>query len=204
MHFPKSVSKLVKKPLFINPGRLFRILTIITLSLLLLAQLVLTTPGIRAVLTYTDKFEGLYGNSQTQSSTLGEITLTLQGVEPASDIEILQNGQPIAIFYEAEINITVSDNSVIEIDGRKVKTPFSVRVSKLSPNIEAEDIPQIVHVNSDSLMEGFLLNNYCNKYRFRCIIFKNRGVSLEKISQIVIDGLGSGKSTIFQINRKKV
>ena len=79
MHFPKSVSKLVKKPLFINPGRLFRILTIITLSLLLLAQLVLTTPGIRAVLTYTDKFEGLYGNSQTQSSTLGEITLTLQG-----------------------------------------------------------------------------------------------------------------------------
>jgi hypothetical protein len=154
MHFPKSVSKLVKKPLFINPGRLFRILTIITLSLLLLAQLVLTTPGIRAVLTYTDKFEGLYGNSQTQSSTLGEITLTLQGVEPASDIEILQNGQPIAIFYEAEINITVSDNSVIEIDGRKVKTPFSVRVSKLSPNIEAEDIPQIVHVNSDISLIG--------------------------------------------------
>jgi hypothetical protein len=154
MHFPKSVSKLVKKPLFINPGRLFRILTIITLSLLLLAQLVITTPGIRAVLTYTDKFEGLYGNSQTQSSTLGEITLTLQGVEPASDIEILQNGQPIAIFYEAEINITVSDNSVIEIDGRKVKTPFSVRVSKLSPNIEAEDIPQIVHVNSDISLIG--------------------------------------------------
>jgi hypothetical protein len=154
MHFPNSVSKLVKKPLFINPGRLFRILTIITLSLLLLAQLVLTTPGIRAVLTYTDKFEGLYGNSQTQSSTLGEITLTLQGVEPASDIEILQNGQPIAIFYEAEINITVSDNSVIEIDGRKVKTPFSVRVSKLSPNIEAEDIPQIVHVNSDISLIG--------------------------------------------------
>jgi hypothetical protein len=149
-----QLRKLFKRPIVINVSKAYRSLLAIVLSLLLLSQFVLTTPGVRAVLTYIDKFEGIYANSQAARPTLVEITLLLVDAQPSADIEILQNGQPIAIFYEREISITVSDNSVIEIDGRKVKNPFSVKVINIPSDIEAENIEETVVVNSNISLIG--------------------------------------------------
>lgn len=144
---------LKNKPIFINLSRTYKISMFILVGLLLLSQLVLTTPGARAVLTYIDKFEGAYVSS-VNTGRLGEITLSLVGIEPVSDIEILQNGQPIAIFYEKEVKITVSDNSVIEIDGRNVKTPFTVEIKGITSNIDIENNVTSIEVNSNISLIG--------------------------------------------------
>lgn len=142
------------KLIIFNINKFYRNLLLLLLSILLLSQLVLTLPGGRAVLTDADNFEGIYKNGENPSATLAEITLTLIDAQPGSDIEILQNGQPIAIFYNENIKVTVSDNSVLEIDGRRVNKPFSVSVSGIPSNIDAENITDIVHVNSNISLIG--------------------------------------------------
>lgn len=141
------------KPIYINLTKTYKATMYVLVAVLLMVQLALTTPGARAVLTFTDKFEGVM-KSDSDKSSLGEITLSLVDLEPVSDIEILQNGQPIAMFYDKEIKITVSDNSVIEIDGRRVKTPFAVEISGVSSNIEIEGKTTYVNVNSNISLIG--------------------------------------------------
>ena len=119
-----------KKPIYINLSKAYKITIFILTAVLLIAQLALTTPGARVVLTYIDKFEGVYTNAENYSSKLGELKLILEGINPSADIEVLQNGKTIAFFYDNAITITVSDNSVIEIDGRDISEPFVVRVEK--------------------------------------------------------------------------
>ncbi|OQB15904.1 MAG: hypothetical protein BWY15_00030 [Firmicutes bacterium ADurb.Bin193] len=142
-----------KKPVVINLGKLYRVAMFVLIPVLLATQLALTTPGYRAVLTFIDKFEGAY-SSENERSALGELTLTLEGTEPSPDIEILQNGQPVSVFYDKTITITVSDNSVIEIDGRKIKTPFFVVITAVSENIEIENNPDILEVKSNICYVG--------------------------------------------------
>jgi hypothetical protein len=131
----------------INVRKLYRAAMAVLVSALLLAQLALTTPGARTVLTFIDRFEG--GGVADSAGTLAELTLSLIGAEPAPEIEILQNGQPVAVFYDREIKITVSDNSVIEIDGRKIKKPFTVEITAVSPNAALENNTASVAVNSN-------------------------------------------------------
>lgn len=141
-----------KRIVFINLSKVYKISMYVLVAALLVTQLALTTPGARAVLTFIDKFEGVLSTEGT--STLGEITLTLIDAEPTSEILVLQNGRPIAMFYDREIKITVSDNSVIEIDARKVKTPFAVEISNISSNIEIENNVTYIEVCSDISLVG--------------------------------------------------
>ncbi|MCK9479691.1 MAG: hypothetical protein M0R40_09395 [Firmicutes bacterium] len=151
-----QISSRLKKYILIifNINKVYRVLLFVFVSALLISQLALTLPAGRAVLTNTDNFEGIYKNGENQPSTLAEITLTLVDAQPCPDIEILQNGQPIAIFYEEKIKVTVSDNSVLEIDGRRVNKPFSVVVSDIPSNIDIENIANIAQVNSDISLIG--------------------------------------------------
>ena len=120
---------------------------------MLISQLALTTPNARVLLTTIDKDEDVSVSSNQDSIRLGEITLRLNGIHPSDDIKILQNGEPIAVFYDKEIKITVADNSVIEIDGSKIKQEFYIDILNISNNIKFENVSQI-KVNSNIAMVG--------------------------------------------------
>lgn len=143
-----------KKPIFINLSKVYKIFLFALTAILLITQLALTTPGARTVLTYIDRFEGVYTNAENYAPSLGELKLVLEGVNPSSEIEVLQNGKAIAFFYDDTINITVSDNSVIEIDGTSVLEPFNVRINKVTENIKIENDPDSVQINSNISLLG--------------------------------------------------
>mgnify|MGYP000887719318 CR=1 FL=1 len=142
--------------IFLNIHKAYKAVMLVLTVVLLFVQLALTNPNGRSVLTFIDKYEG--GLSlDSNVSQLGEIKLSLVGAEPSAHIEILQNGQPIAYFYDTQITITVSDNSVIEIDGRRVKESFSVEITEMTPNIQIENAATVAEVNSNIAPIGRVL-----------------------------------------------
>ncbi|NLB82507.1 MAG: hypothetical protein GX800_13070 [Clostridiaceae bacterium] len=154
MREPKCKGFRHRKAIIFNVNKIYLNILIIVLSALMLSQFVLTFPNARAVFTNTERFESLYKNADDSTSSLAELTLLLTGTEPTSDIEFMQNGQPIAVFYDRKITVTVSDNSVLEIDGTRVKDPFSVQIIEMSSNIDAESISSSVNVNSNISFVG--------------------------------------------------
>ena len=105
---------------------------------LLVSQLGLTVPAVRTTLTNVSDYEDAMGQTE-DNSQLGEITLSLHGVNANADIKVLQNGDAIAFFLQDTINVTVRNNSLIEIDGTKVKDNFSVTIASQSQNISFSD-----------------------------------------------------------------
>jgi len=136
-----------------NLSNIFNSLLFLFIAIMLISQLALTTPNARFLLTTVDKDEDVSVSSNQDSIRLGEITLKLNGIQPSDEIKILQNGEPIAVFYDKEIKITVADNSVIEIDGSKIKQEFYVDILNISDNIKLENISQI-RVKSNIAMIG--------------------------------------------------
>ncbi|MDR0930372.1 MAG: hypothetical protein LBM38_01300 [Clostridiales bacterium] len=71
------------------------------------------------LLVFPEGRDALYSRAENVGNAnniaLGELTLALNG-EPSDNIKVLQNGKVIALFNKPTITITVSDNSVIEID----------------------------------------------------------------------------------------
>jgi len=137
----------------LNLSNIFNSLLFVFITIMLISQLALTTPNARVLLTTIDKDEDVSVSSNQDSIRLGEITLRLNGIHPSDDIKILQNGEPIAVFYDKEIKITVADNSVIEIDGSKIKQEFYIDILNISNNIKFENVSQI-KVNSNIAMVG--------------------------------------------------
>ncbi len=138
--------------IYINVHKTYRLVMTALVAALLLTQLALTSPAARSALTFTDRLEGVSGDGR--ASMLGEIKLTLVGAAPSSEIEVLQNGQTIAFFFDREVTLTVSDNSVIEIDGRASKEPFVVNVHTVSPNITIENSVTAAEVRSNIALIG--------------------------------------------------
>lgn len=136
-----------------NLSNIFNSLLFVFIAIMLISQLALTTPNARFLLTTIDKNEDVSVSSNQDSIRLGEITLKLNGIHPSDEIKILQNGEPIAVFYDKEIKITVADNSVIEIDGSKIKQEFYIDILNISDNIKLENVSQI-RVNSNIAMIG--------------------------------------------------
>ena len=137
----------------LNLSNIFNSLLFVFITIMLISQLALTTPNARVLLTTIDKDEDVSVSANQDSIRLGEITLRLNGIHPSDDIKILQNGEPIAVFYDKEIKITVADNSVIEIDGSKIKQEFYIDIINISNNIKFENVSQI-KVNSNIAMVG--------------------------------------------------
>ena len=60
-------------------------------------------------------------------SPTGQILIELKdGYQPSGNIKILVNGNEAASLSNKSIELTVMNNSVIEIDGRRVDYPFEV------------------------------------------------------------------------------
>jgi len=60
------------------------------------------------------------------------------------NLRILVNGQIAGYFNEAQITLSVRNNSLIEIDARNETTPFRIRVTEISDN--AADVSRSLSV----------------------------------------------------------
>lgn len=121
---------------------------IFCLFLLMGAQLALTTPAARNTLSAVNDIETLGGQVE-DGFKLGQISLSLVGTEPSKDIKILLNGQVIALFVQKQIDITVSNNALLEIDGSAIKEPFSVKIDHVPENISFQDGKNSTEIKSN-------------------------------------------------------
>lgn len=123
-------------------------LFIFCLFLMLGAQLALTMPAARNALSPVNELETLGGQVE-DGFKLGEITLKLVGIEPSKDIKILINGEVVALFVQKQINITVSNNALLEIDAVAVKEPFTVEIDNYNENITFADNKKSAQIQSN-------------------------------------------------------
>ena len=135
-----------------NPAKIgawiWGLLLFATVGTLLTAQYLLTIPTYREVLTPISEYEGVSGQISSNMS-VGEITMTLQGIEPNTDIRILQNGVAVAYFSSKTISIMAQNNALIEIDGTKTNEPFAVSISNFAESITFADDKTSTQVNGN-------------------------------------------------------
>lgn len=112
---------------------------------LLVVQLVLTTPRAREAMA--GRMGGVGVAGETVGVLLGELVLSLEGVNPSSGIRILQNGVPITVFNQQVVTVMVEDNSLIEIDGMDIRDSFRVRVDSYSENMRLVEGVQEIEVD---------------------------------------------------------
>ena len=117
--------------------------------IMIVSQLIITVPtvsrlcGISSVSTSAEIFE----------EKTAVLRLALLNIPEDERIYVLQNGQSVACFSYSQTEVTVSDNSVIEIDGRAVKRPFDVEISVISGDV-VSSLPEKIHVDSSIAMIG--------------------------------------------------
>lgn len=116
---------------------------------LLLAQIALTNDTIRVYLSNVEDYEGYTISDIDNLIKEGSITLELMDMSRDNDVKVLVNGKEKASFDKKAIDINVTDNSVVEIDGSKIKTSFRVKVIDKSSNVEGEIVNSIVLINSN-------------------------------------------------------
>lgn len=122
----------------INYDKIIYNFVFIFACLLIISQIVLTVNNAN---TYVS----------TDDEVVFNVTLKLSGVKPSEKIAILCNGDPVAYFVNDTINLTVKNNSVIEIDGRKINKDFNVEITC---DKHIDDIPQKINVTSNIAMVG--------------------------------------------------
>lgn len=128
--------------------KIFNTVLFITMFLLLGIQLILTVPGFKSIITDLGIGESLYAMSDTDEPYLGEITLNIENVDCKGDIIVLQNGEPVAAFFENTVKINVADNTVIEIDGTGYDGMFTVNAVDFSDSISNSE-KKCVEVNKN-------------------------------------------------------
>ncbi len=124
----------------INIDKIIYNFVFILASLLIISQVVLTVNNAHV---YT---------SANNTDKVFNVTLKLCDFKPDENIAILSNGDIVAYFVNETIELTVNNNSVLEIDGRKINNSFSVEV--ISKDKTLTDIPNKITVNSNIAMVG--------------------------------------------------
>ncbi len=92
------------------------------------AQLLLIIPSVGGALPVSGVAE-----YERIESPAGQILIELkEGYKPDNNIKILVNGQESADLASDSVSLTVMNNSVVEIDGRRASYPFEVGVAPVN------------------------------------------------------------------------
>ncbi|MBQ4542620.1 MAG: hypothetical protein IJM94_00670 [Clostridia bacterium] len=113
----------------INFEKFLKISAITVFVIVVFMQVVISVPKLNMLFCKITDKEYIQAISESQLVKSSEITLGLIDIQPDNDIVVLLNGEEIAVFNQRTINVSVYDNSVIEIDGRDAKKTFKVQIS---------------------------------------------------------------------------
>lgn len=120
----------------------------IVFSVLTVSQIGLVSDKIRPYISSVDVFEGEYLNEIDSLVKVGTLELQLVDMSKDEDIKVLVNGSETSKFDAKTVIINVTDNSVVEVDSSKLKTPVTVRIISKSDNVAGDLVGQQVQVQS--------------------------------------------------------
>ena len=124
-------------------------LGVLCFVILIVSQIGLGNEATRTFFTNIEKYEGVGVKDIGNVFKEGELTLQLIGTQPSENIKVLLNGNQDSAFTSESIRIKVRNNSVVEIDGSKVKTPFRVKVIGQSENISGTYVDNEIEIKSN-------------------------------------------------------
>jgi len=122
---------------------------IVCFILLILIQTVLGIPSARDNLKLSDKSIGVPLSKDDYLYNKGQITLKMIGSDPDPTVQILVNGDVVAMFENLMMNINVNDGDVIEIDGSQSLVGHIISVASVSTNISSKCSTAVARVESN-------------------------------------------------------
>lgn len=125
------------------------IIAVICAGALFLTQIGMISNTLRPFLSDVEVFEGKYIKEIDSLIKEGRLTLELVDMSKEHDIKVLVNGIETAHFYDKFIDIKVKDDSIVEIDGSKIKSSFSVKIVSKSDNIKSDLVGKAVTLQSN-------------------------------------------------------
>ncbi len=117
--------------------------------LLVTIQAALLIPSVRDTFNLTDKSIGEPLSKDDYLYKQGQITLKMIGTEPDPTVQILVNGETVAIFENLIMKVSVNDGDVIEIDGSHSLIGHIIMVDSISANISSECSTSVAKINSN-------------------------------------------------------
>lgn len=111
----------------------FTVVFIVFVFTMIVSQFLLKNDFYKSKLSLLHKMESKYVFSE-QDVKRGYIVVEI--TSPSDGLFLLQNGEKIKTLNEDNLKIEILDNSVIEIDGRKLKSSCNVKIVEKSDNIE--------------------------------------------------------------------
>lgn len=122
---------------------------IVGFLLLVSIQAALLIPSVRDYFNLTDKSIGEPLSKDDYLYKQGQITVKMIGTEPDPTVQILVNGEIVAIFENLIMKVSVNDGDVIEIDGSHSLIGHIVMVDSVSENISSECSTSVAKINSN-------------------------------------------------------
>ncbi len=144
------VDKLAKINI-INPytEKVLMVITLCCIFFLIVSQIGLRNKTTKTFFTDIDKYEGVDIHEVEGHLNKGAVILELVDIEPNKDIKILLNGLESYAFVSETLSINVRNNSLIEVDGTTIETPFKIKIVDASNNIATRCIGNEIEVNSN-------------------------------------------------------
>lgn len=122
---------------------------IICFAILVIIQSILAVPTARDALNLSDKSIGVPLSNDEYLYDQGQIKLKMIGNEPDPTVRILINGEPVAMFENIDMDISVKDGDVIEIDGSESIIGHIIKVESCSANISNKCRTAVANVESN-------------------------------------------------------
>ncbi len=148
INFFGFIKKSKKDKITIFEDMLFGI-CIASFLILVSVQSVLLIPSVRDTFNLADKSIGEPLSKDDYLYKQGQITLKMIGTEPDPTVQILVNGETVAIFESLIMKISVNDGDVIEIDGSHSLTGHIIMVDSVSENISSECSTSVAKIISN-------------------------------------------------------
>ena len=133
-----------------NFEKFLKISVISLFAIVILVQVVMSVPELNLYFCRITNTE--YIETFSESELIKSSLVTLKINEPDSNVIILLNGEEIACFTQNQINVSVFDNSVLEIDGRRAKKTFEVAI--ICDNDIRHNLGETITVDKNIAMVG--------------------------------------------------
>ncbi|HHW00381.1 MAG TPA: hypothetical protein GXX36_12610 [Clostridiaceae bacterium] len=139
---PRQNKKLdIEKILFVS--------VLVTFILLIVVQGALLDPAVRTFLAIDEQYEGTPLAEEEFLYNEGVLYLRTADLKEHRNVKVLVNGDEVARFDEARLQITVRNGDVIEIDGTDAHGTVEVVVESGSENISQNCLNARVKVTSE-------------------------------------------------------
>ncbi len=123
---------------------------LVCLVLLVAAQILMTNPDIRVLLTGEEKVEGVFLDKTDVLYDKGVLVIELVNHESMDNLWVMVNGtRAVSFDGDRQVSVQVRDADLIEVDGTEVEAPVKVRVSSCSSDVELLIDNSVLEVNGN-------------------------------------------------------